>query len=110
MMVPVYCSSFAGVDLSLLSTNQIKSFPALAQSLPLRTRTLSFRATSCHSERSEESPPFAKRKGARGMPTRHSRGRRGPEWMERDESTLRIHTLSFRAASVIPSGARNLPP
>ena len=24
-------------------------------------------ATPCHSERSEESPPFAKRKGARGM-------------------------------------------
>ena len=42
--------------LAFVSTNQHKSFPVLAQTLPLRTRTLSFRATSCHSERSEESP------------------------------------------------------
>ncbi len=35
--------------------------------IPLRIHTLSFRAASCHSERNEESPPFVKRKGARGM-------------------------------------------
>ena len=41
----------------------------------------------CHSEHSEESPPFAQRKGAR--------------WML---------STSLRALHVIPSAARNLPP
>ncbi len=52
-----------------------KASPAHIASLvraPLRKRrgrTSPFAFTSCHSERSEESPPFAERKGARGMLT-----------------------------------------
>ena len=83
---------------------------------PLRIHTKSFRATPCHSEHSEESPPFAQRKGARGMPTRHSREGENPEgtgWENHGNhsniTAIMVQNLPpSHSHHVIPSAARNL--
>ena len=62
------CQATSG-QLSILRASPAH-IAALARA-PLRKRrgrTSPFAFTSCHSECSEESPPFVKRKGDRGMP------------------------------------------
>ena len=67
-------------------------------------------------KRSEESPPFAQRKGVRGMPTRHSRAGENPEGTGRENhgnhgSNTLSHSEAQRGTSPFAprKGARGMP-
>ena len=97
--------------------------PSAARNLHLRIHTKSFRASSVIPSTARNLPPSQCVRGPGGCPhvilaqAGIQRAREGkimaifpPSWQSWFKtSPLRIHTKSFRAPPVIPSGARNLP-